>query len=98
MPRKATPTNQGRRICNGIRDDIEMAAAGGTSLVALAAIPSAGATTFTFTGEIVDITVPVTAGYQIIAFGAQGGTASSFSGGKGAEIGGDFILTAAEVL
>jgi PEP-CTERM motif len=71
----------------------------GTSLLALGtAIPSAGATTFTFTGAIVDFTVPVTAGYQIIAFGAQGGSAPPFSGGAGAEIGGDFILTAGEML
>jgi PEP-CTERM motif len=71
----------------------------GTSLLALGtAISSAGATTFTFTGAIVDFTVPVTAGYQILAFGAQGGSSSSFSGGKGAEIGGDFVLDAGEVL
>ena len=45
----------------------------GTSLLALGtAISSAGAATFTFTGAIVDFTVPVTDTYQIIAFGAQG--------------------------
>jgi PEP-CTERM motif len=62
------------------------------------AATSGGGTKGTFTGTIVDFTVPVTAGYQIIAFGAQGGSASPFSGGKGAEIGGDFILNAGEVL
>jgi hypothetical protein len=77
----------------------------GTSLLALGtAISSAGATTFTFTGAIVDFTVPVTGTYQILAFGAQGGSAvggnsgPSAPGGKGAEIGGDFDLTKDEVL
>src|SRR5215218_10122572 len=77
----------------------------GSSLLALGtAISSAGATTFTFhdTGALVNFTVPVTAGYQIIAYGALGGGAgpntSQSSGGYGAEIGGDFILMAGEVL
>ena len=39
--------------------------------------------------------MPTTGSYQILAFGAQGGNAA---GGLGAEIGGDFTLTAGESL
>jgi len=64
---------------------------------------------FTYTGSVVDFTVPATGTYQIVAFGAQGGNAacpafgcvsSGFVGlgGLGAEIGGDFILASGEVL
>jgi hypothetical protein len=60
---------------------------------------------FTYTGSLVTFTVPTTDTYQILAFGAQGGSgtfcaAACFvgAGGKGAEIGGSFSLTAGEVL
>ena len=57
---------------------------------------------FTFTGSLVTFTVPTTAGYQILAFGAQGGSGNFGGtigpGGRGAEIGGDFGLTAGEIL
>jgi Glycine rich protein len=62
---------------------------------------------FTYTGSLVDFTVPATGTYQIIAFGAQGGSGGfpvcvaiscSGLGGRGAEIGGNFILTAGEIL
>jgi hypothetical protein len=54
---------------------------------------------FTFTGSIVDFTVPTTDTYQILAFGAQGGdSAFGGTGGRGAEIGGDFSLTAGDAL
>ena len=49
---------------------------------------------FTFTGSLVNFTVPITDTYQILAFGAQGGS----TGGLGAEIGGDFSLTAGDTL
>jgi hypothetical protein len=61
------------------------------SLLALmAAAPTASATTFFFSGEIVDFTVLKTGTYQIIAFGAQGGDGSTSNGtgavgGKGAK-------------
>src|ERR1700733_9926381 len=42
-------------------------------------------------------TAPVTGVYDILAFGAQGGV-SAGNGGFGAEIGGDFVLTAGEAL
>jgi PEP-CTERM motif-containing protein len=81
---------------------------GGATLLALAASePAARATLFdfTYTGSLVTFTVPTTDTYQILAFGAQGGSGSFGDGfpvvspgGQGAEIGGDFSLTAGEVL
>ncbi|HEY2541183.1 MAG TPA: PEP-CTERM sorting domain-containing protein [Stellaceae bacterium] len=56
---------------------------------------------FSYTGSLVDFTVPTTATYQILAFGAQGGNTlgvSAGAGGLGAEIGGDVDLTAGETL
>jgi hypothetical protein len=52
---------------------------------------------FTYTGSLITFTVPTTDNYQILAFGAQGGD-SIGTGGRGAEIGGDFSLTAGESL
>lgn len=78
---------------------------GATSSLALATL-SQGASAmpidFTFTGSLVTFTVPTTDAYQILAYGAQGGNATLGSfvgvGGPGAEIGGNFGLTAGEVL
>lgn len=81
----------------------------GTALLGLAASePAAHAQRFEFdyTSSLVPFTVPINGIYQIVAFGAQGGDgfyfnvfSSGFSaGGKGAEIGGNFTLTAGEVL
>ncbi len=76
----------------------------GASLLALFAWdPAARAAPFDFIftapGSVVTFTVPVTGTYRILAFGAQGGaTTGSFAGGLGAEIGGEFSLTAGEVL
>jgi hypothetical protein len=70
----------------------------GVMLLALAAAePSAHAQRFAFsyTGSLVNFTVPINGIYQIIAFGAQGGGSV---GGKGAEIGGNFNLTAGKLL
>jgi hypothetical protein len=63
---------------------------------------------FTYTGRIVTFTVPKTATYRILAFGAQGGAGRCFAGpltcpnfgagGRGAEVGGDFSLNAGEIL
>jgi hypothetical protein len=48
------------------------------------------------------LTIPTTDTYQILAFGAQGGSGAFAggvgAGGRGAEIGGDFNLTAGEIL
>jgi hypothetical protein len=52
---------------------------------------------FTFTGRLVDFTVPTTDTYQIVAFGAQGGNGSNGRGGRGVAIGGDFSLTVGEI-
>jgi hypothetical protein len=78
---------------------------GGATLLALAASgPAARATLFDFTysGSLVTFTVPTTDTYQILAFGAQGGSGTFAggvgAGGRGAEIGGDFNLTAGEIL
>jgi hypothetical protein len=83
----------------------------GTALLAFATShPAADAAPvvfdFTFTGSLVDFTVPTTDTYQILAFGAQVGSGSTnfwlsschWTGGKGAEIGGDFNLIAGEIL
>ena len=82
----------------------------GAAFLGLAASGSgARATLFdsTYSGSLIDFTVPTTDIYQILAFGAQGGSGTcSFgcapvdigAGGLGAEIGGDFTLTAGEVL
>jgi hypothetical protein len=79
----------------------------GTMLLAIAA-PGSGARAapfdFTYTGSLETFTVPTTGTYRILAFGAQGGSGLPFTdgtfsiGGRGAEIGGDFILTAGEIL
>ena len=57
---------------------------------------------FTYTGSLVTFVVPATDSYQILAFGAQGGASTDRffpnPGGRGAEIGGDFSLTAGETL
>jgi PEP-CTERM motif-containing protein len=78
---------------------------GAISLLGLAAWASAARAIpfdFTYTGSLVTFTVPTTDTYQIIAFGAQGGSCTFGSivgaGGRGAEIGGDLSLTAGEVL
>jgi hypothetical protein len=82
----------------------------GTAFLAIAAsYPTAKAAPivfdFTYTGSLVGFTVPTTDQYQILAFGAQGGGINlgpppipPNPGGRGAEIGGDFILTAGETL
>jgi hypothetical protein len=71
-----------------------------TLLVLATAGSGAGAVPFdfTYTGSLVKFTVQTTGIYQILASGAQGGTQVGVSGGKGAEIGGDFNLTAGETL
>jgi hypothetical protein len=81
----------------------------GTAFLALATagpVAYAQRVDFTYTGAIVTFTVPTTGLYQIVAFGAQGGSGPSrptggpspYTGGLGAEIGGDFSLTAGETL
>ena len=77
----------------------------GTVLLAFVALePAAQAqrVNFTYTGTLVTFTVPATGLYQILAFGAQGGTGTydNFigAGGLGAESGGDFALMAGESL
>jgi hypothetical protein len=77
----------------------------GTALLGLTAMGSGARGTvfdFAYTGSLADFTVPTTDSYQILAFGAQGGIATFDGfvgvGGQGAEIGGNFSLTAGEVL
>jgi hypothetical protein len=57
---------------------------------------------FDYTGSLVKFTVPFDGTYQIVAFGAQGGNVSLQGvvgpGGLGAQISGNFSLTAGEVL
>ncbi len=80
----------------------------GTALLAFVALePAAQAqrVNFTYTGTLVTFTVPATGLYQILAFGAQGGSGTYpfypyyvGAGGLGAESGSDFTLTAGESL
>jgi hypothetical protein len=78
----------------------------GTAFLGLAAsglVAHATLFDFTYSGSLVDLTVPTTDTYQILAFGAQGGSGAFFglnsgAGGRGAEIGGDFSLTAGEIV
>src|SRR5215469_11202319 len=54
---------------------------------------------FPYTGAVVDFVVAEDGDYKILAFGAQGGsTPNGGTGGLGAEIGGDFTLSAGEIL
>ena len=77
---------------------------GATSFLALVASDSGARATpfdFAYSGTLVTFTVPTTDSYQILAFGAQGGSGFLIGigpGGQGAEIGGDFSLTAGETL
>jgi hypothetical protein len=71
------------------------------TLVFLAAVANnARADTFDFSGAIVTYTIPTTGVYDIVAAGAQGGTDGTGlgTGGLGAVIGGDVLLTAGTVL
>ena len=76
--------------------------AAGLSMMAQFALVPAFATTITYTGAEQTFTVATTGEYQILAYGAQGGdsTVGAYGtpGGNGAEIGGDFLLTAGEIL
>ena len=74
----------------------------GTSLLALSAsIATASATPVPFSDSTVGsmtFTAPSAGLYDILAFGAQGGSGSVGAGDLGAEIGGDFMLSQGEVL
>jgi hypothetical protein len=73
----------------------------GASLLAICASGSfAAASTidFTYTGGFQTYTAPSTGLYDILAFGAQGGNSGLSAGGRGAEAGGNLMLTASEVL
>jgi hypothetical protein len=58
------------------------------------------ADSFSYTGSVQQFTAPATGEYDIVAYGASGGgaAASGRSGGLGAEMGGDFTLSANEIL
>jgi PEP-CTERM motif len=77
----------------------------GTALLGLAVSGSAARAVpidFMYTGSLVTFMVPASDIYQILAFGAQGGIGTFGNGvgagGRGAEIGGDFSLSAGEIL
>jgi hypothetical protein len=53
---------------------------------------------FTFKDTVQTFIAPVGGTYTITAFGAAGGDSRGGVGGKGAEIGGDFVLTPGEIL
>jgi hypothetical protein len=68
------------------------------ALLACGPSASAATTTFLFTGAVQTFTAPTTGTYQILAFGAQGGSsgATGAAGGGGTEISGDFSLPRAK--
>lgn len=73
----------------------------GASMMALVAATSgAKAAAFSYTGTVIDYTVPVTGEYDITAFGAQGGNSAvgGHAGGLGGEATGLFTLTAGDTL
>ena len=78
----------------------------GTAFLGIAAAGSTARAVpfdFTYTGSLVTFTVPTTDSYQILAFGAQGGSGTNVfgvtgPGGLGAEIGGDFALAGGEII
>ena len=62
-------------------------------------IVATGTNTFNFTGTIETDIVATTGTYHIAVFGAQGGKGyGSFSGGLGADIEGDVVLTQGETI
>src|SRR5215472_12369668 len=77
---------------------------GAALLPVILSAADARATTIVFnaTGGIVSFTAPVTGSYDITAFGAQGGVNAGIGGarnpGLGAEAGGQFNLTAGQML
>ena len=54
--------------------------------------------TYAYSGKVVDVTITKSGVYDITAYGAQGAGSRNSSGGKGAEVSGDFTLTAGEHL
>ena len=71
--------------------------AGTSALALLAGVAGAHATTFNFTGAVVDFTVAVTGTYDITAAGAEGDRERPLVG-LGALAGGDVFLTGVTVL
>jgi hypothetical protein len=55
-------------------------------------------TTISYTGVSTAFSVSTAGDYYIVAYGAEGGQSDVLVGGRGAEIGGEFSLTANEVL
>jgi hypothetical protein len=99
------PMITGSVRCSNGEDKMKLVLLAGTAFLGLVASGSAARAVpfdFTYTGSLITFTVPTTDNYQILAFGAQGGSANLFGnfapGGQGAEIGGDFSLTAGETL
>ena len=72
--------------------------AGASMLALMAGAASASAETFDFTGSVQTFTVATSGLYDIEADGAQGGASFTFSGGAGAQVGGDIFLTAGETV
>jgi hypothetical protein len=80
---------------------LDLAGVALTSVIVSAAGARATTIDFNFTGSIVSFTAPVTGVYDIESFGAQGGINAGISGptaGLGAEAGGQFSLTAGQML
>ncbi len=72
----------------------------GASLLAMSAEASASTMTFLYNGAVQQFTVATTGIYDIDAYGASGGISDVYihAGGAGAILGGQFFLTAGEIL
>lgn len=70
----------------------------GGCLLSLLFAPPAAADLFSYTGGSQTFTTPVDGVYEIIAYGASGGNSFAGSGGAGTKAGGEFTLTAGEIL
>lgn len=69
-------------------------------VLAFPLLSRAAPVTFNYTGGEQQFTIPTSGAWQIVAYGAEGGSPSvgTFVGGLGADIGGEFTLASGELL
>lgn len=99
---RRTETARGSRINTAVRIALALSPLA-LPLPAHADIIGTGTTTVSASGSIVQYTVQTTGLYDIIAYGADGGSSpitsgDFFAGGLGAQVGGEFNLSAGQTL